>query len=270
MTNEPNRPNRYLFVSGCPRSGTTVMATLLNWSDSVLIGQERYAPLVRFHPDQFGPHLFEPQRMLTFVKGDCGYASFENMKEYSAHYANPKNFEAISDYPIRGDKITRLYEHLGNFDGPEWEGEDVTVLHMIRNPVEVACSYETRKLTATDRWQDGYEAGIEDWTNAVDRVHEYMLEGGNRIRLGIVSYDHLFLGGVGGFAESVAKIYDFAGLEFGDKQMVGVEKVHKASHFFMERRKRHQQAVDAVNRDLSEEKKGKYQFLLERRIRKGG
>jgi len=257
------KPDKFLFVSGCPRSGTTVMTTLLNWHDSVLVTQERYAPLLKFHPEQFVPDLFEPDRLLDFRKGECGYASFAKQKEHSAHYANPKDFSAIGSYPLRGDKITHLYRNVEKFEEPAWQDADVVVLHMMRNLDDVVCSYETRRLNQDDPWKEGIDQAVDAWSASVEDIHRYIGRQTPKARVGIVGYEKMFAGDAAVLGENLARVYAFVGIDFGDRQAEGIAKVHQASSFFAERRKLHSEATTEARRRVSAETLRMFERLRE-------
>lgn len=257
------KPDRFLFVSGCARSGTTVMATLLNWNDTVLVTQERFAPLLRLQPDDFLPELFTAERMLDFRLRECGYSDFAAQREHSAHYANPKDFSAIDAYPVRGDKITHLYSAVDKFEEPAWAESDIILLHMIRGLDDVVCSYETRRLNAADAWELGYETAISDWSASVEQMFRYTKTHGPHMKVGIVEYENIFTGGLQGVSDAVARIYAFAGLAFGDKQAEGVAMIHKASAFFERNRIFHADAVAEARRRITGETMRKYEQLRE-------
>ena len=75
-------PPSYLFVCGCPRSGTTALAKLFSISDDIVLGQERYGK--RSHPDNFTltPALFEKERFLDVQPGDTFYDSLDFFARY--------------------------------------------------------------------------------------------------------------------------------------------------------------------------------------------
>lgn len=239
-------PDRFLFISGCPRSGTTVTATLLNWNDDVLVTQERYAPMFRQRPHEMLPELFTQERMADFRKGESGYTGFESMKEHTAHYANPKDFSAIASYPIRGDKITHLYHNLYVFDMDAWRGRDITIVHVIRNPVMVACSFETRRQDSSDGWSRDYNEGIEEWVAAINAIHGFREALPGHVRLGIVDYDSFFAHGMEGLSKSVERLYGFVGIDFTEQQTEGIAVIHEASSFFEDRRRMHMGVEERV------------------------
>lgn len=244
-------PGRFLFISGCPRSGTTVTATLLNWNDDVLVTQERYAPMFRERPHELLPELFTQERMADFRKGESGYTGFESMKEHTAHYANPKDFSAIASYPIRGDKITHLYRNLHVFDLDAWRGRDITIVHVIRNPVMVAYSFETRRQDSSDGWDRDYNEGIAEWVAAINAIHDFREALPEYIRLGIVDYESFFEHGLQGLSNSVERLYRFVGIDFTGQQAKGIEVIHKASSFFEDRRRMHVGVEERVRDRIS-------------------
>lgn len=239
------------------------MATLLNWNDTVLVTQERFAPLLRYWPDQFLPDLYTSRRMRDFRTRECGYSEFAAQREYSAPYANPKDFSAIDAYPIRGDKITHLYAAVNKFEEPAWVECDITLLHMIRGLDAVVCSYETRRLNAADAWERGCETAVSEWTASVDQMFRYMEAHGPHIKVGIVEYESIFTGGLRELGDAVARVYAFAGLKFGDKQAEGVAKVHEATASYEQSRIVHADAVAEAHRLIKGDTMRKYMQLQE-------
>lgn len=239
-------PKKYLFVSGCPRSGTTVLTSILNWSDQAFVGQERYAGLMNRKPAQFLPIIFNYPRLLQFERGDCGYSSFEEKNEYNAWFANPKNFAKLDRMEYIGDKITNLYCFTNVFSTPPWAIRNVTILHIIRNIQDVAASYQTRKQDAKDAWSKDYLQAVADWTESVERIHDFAGKVPSHIRLGIINYDAIFSGDIDTLMHSARKIYDFVGLTFGAKQEQGITKIFSAG----EQRKEARQKHDDIRRDV--------------------
>jgi hypothetical protein len=237
---------KYLFVSGCPRSGTTVLAHILNWSNDVFVGQERYGELLNKRPVSFTPGLFEAERLRRFEAGECGYASYEANGEYNAWYANNKLGVDFAAMKHVGDKIPELYKRFEVFSSPAWAGRDVTLLHIVRNVFDVAGSYQTRKLDTADGWQKDYLLAIADWSASVRRAHEQMSNPQPNVRLGIVDYDSLFAGGADELVEASRKIFGFAGIAFGEAEKAGVLTIQRAA----ETRKKMRQNHDAIRADV--------------------
>lgn len=219
---------KFLFVSGCPRSGTTVLAHILNWSSECLIGMERFDALFENNSDFFTPELFGNERFLRFDSGDCGYPSFSENKELSAWYANIKQFKDLDVYRYRGDKLTTLWRNFSVFDNDDWGRESVTLFHIVRNVYDVASSYQTRLENPDDGWSADFMAGVQDWSNATVAVHEAFLNSDRKFALHIISYDELFKGGVEDFIEAVRLIYQKIGLSLTPSCIDGLLKIHQA------------------------------------------
>ena len=229
----------HLFVSGCPRSGTTVMATLLNWSDAVFVAQERFAPLTRFHPEQFKPSLYTPSRMLDFRPGECGYGGFPDKAEYASAFANPKDFAALGSYPVIGDKITHLFRRFEMFGNPDWRDLDIAVVHMVRNVYDVAASYQTRKEDAGDAWDWDGDDAVSDWTESVERAHAFHQSPDRTVELILVDYDWLFGGDRERMLNGSRQLFGALGLAFGARQAGGISRLFDSRARFLVRRRQH-------------------------------
>jgi hypothetical protein len=219
---------KFLFVSGCPRSGTTVLAHILNWSHEAFVGLERFASLLKRNPSMFSPQLFEKSRLLHFEPGDCGYSSYEAKADYSAWFVNPFNADRLDRLELVGDKITNLYSHFDQFSSLPWNSSEITILHIVRNVADVAASYQTRMLEPSDGWNMDYIQAIDDWSESVNRVHAFVSQPATNVRLCVVNYDSIFIGDFDRLINSAMQIYSFVGLEFGEKQVEGMRLILEA------------------------------------------
>ncbi len=151
---------QYLFIVGCPRSGTTALATLLAEHPSVVMGIERYG--LRAFPAHFSltPDLFERDRFLHFREGDTFYSSFDFAPRA---YRDVETKFASARWV--GDKIPGMYATLPDLF--EAFGERTTVLFIFRNIFDVAASYKARLLDPNDNWSKGVSTAVTDWTRAI-------------------------------------------------------------------------------------------------------
>jgi hypothetical protein len=241
---------RYLFISGCPRSGTTALTTIVNWADDAFVGQERYGDLLQREPESFLPGLFRGDRFGSIAQGDCGYSRFEDSGEWGLYHSAAKEVAQYEKHRIVGDKITELYKNFEVFTAPEWMQGDVTVLHIIRNPRAVCASYERRRTDPADTWQHGVDRAISDWTASITEAHRHKwIFRKSRFRLHIVTYEALFERGADEMVHGVRKIFELMGLPFRDVQAEGMTRVHQNS---TERAKERTAADPDVDRLLGE------------------
>lgn len=177
---------RYLFVCGCPRSGTTAMWRTMAGSVEVVLGVERYA--TRMH--DMDASMFEKDRFLTAQPGDTFY---DDLETFSAYYRGARQ---RFDFAKRiGDKSPRLYDHFDNL-AKNFPG--ATVLIMYRNIYDVAASYKRRAQDERDEtWGrgQGVDAAINDWTRSIKAFLKYSEN--SQLDLVPVCYEQLFSQGEG-------------------------------------------------------------------------
>ena len=252
---------RFLFVSGCPRSGTTMVTTLLNWNDEAFIAQERYAPLIRREPEALDPSLFEPARLLDFRPRECGYARFSDKPVYWDRVANPKDFAALGDYPVIGDKITHLFRRFGQFSDPEWAGEDITIVHMVRNLRDVVASYLARKHNQDDRWDWGTDEAIQDWTDSMEHAYAFHEDPGRRAALVVVDYDAMFDGDDRHFAGVAERLFEAVGFEFGERQRAAAARLFRQRGEIPKRPALDADTRERLDRSVGSDTLAKYEAL---------
>lgn len=198
-----------------------MLTTLLNWSGDVFIAQERYAPLVRRDPEALGPSLFEPERLRDFRPRECGYPSFASKREYWNGVANRKNFDALGEYRVIGDKITHLFRRFDRLEAPDWATEDVTIVHVVRNVVAVVASYLVRKQDTSDNWDWGERDAITDWTDSVEHAHAFHEDATRRSKLLLVDYDWMCGGDGERFVGHAERLFQALDLDFGQRERAG-------------------------------------------------
>lgn len=148
------RTSKYLFISGIPRSGTTALANLLNYSQSIAMFIERYAPWLGYHPV-----LFDKQELYrTGYKNEAHAGQWENLSEKTEHavYIGDKRPYFLHSWPV-----TKM-----NF-----APESTRIIHIYRNIYDVAHSYLNRANSPADHWNSrkGVDAAIRDF-NATNRM----------------------------------------------------------------------------------------------------
>ena len=172
---------RTLIVGGCPRSGTTALVRLLNCHPRVLIGDERYYWL--FERGGLDERLFEPARFFDLREAD---RHWEEGREPLPEGAGQAVF---ADAAWVGDKYPPLWRAYGEIGACL---PDARVVHVLRNPLSVAQSYEARADDASDAWHFGTARAIEDWNASVRGTLDAVARG---LDVLVVSYEAVFAPG---------------------------------------------------------------------------
>ncbi len=178
---------RYLFVMGCPRSGTTALKTLLNGHQAIALGEERYGSRYD-HAEFLDPSLFEGDRFFRLMEGDTFYPDLEAA---TPEFGALKSRYGEAQY--RGDKIPFLYRYLPRLLDTFQARARVVV--SIRNIFDVADSYNRRADNPADlTWESGRaNSAVAHWNEAIEAA----LTHGVDPRILLVRYEELFQAGRG-------------------------------------------------------------------------
>ena len=203
----------YLFVCGCPRSGTTAMWRLLAAARQVVIGVERYA----LRMDRIDPSMFTRERFLRVEEGDTFYNDLEGFSPYYKHVpVRFKNARWI------GDKSPRLYDW---FDNLKAQFPGATVLIMYRNIFDVASSYKRRAQDETYTFwgrEQGVQAALTDWTRSLQAYLKHREDG--RLDLVPVCYERLL-----SRHEGLETLFEHLGLPVDDAVRAQYERMKSRS-----------------------------------------
>lgn len=221
MTDSANRP--YLFVCGCPRSGTTALTRLLSAHESIALGIERFGHLVSAERFKLAPEHFEKDR---FFHVKCGDTFYDSLKEVAGgnYYDDLAGKYDSCDWV--GDKRPDLYlsyPQLHNaFPG-------AVVLFIFRNIFDVAQSYKVRALDADDDWPEakGIMSAISDWNESLNMT----LAAQQIMTVYCIQYERLFAGK----DLNVAPIFE----------PLGISNVTRPQNFFDHRLKLRAQVLEA-------------------------
>jgi hypothetical protein len=197
----PSTDLGYLFIVGCPRSGTTALWQLLTSHPRICLGVERFAKMSE-SASFIEPALFEQQRFFDIRPGDTFYSdlsfgegAYEGMQ---ARY---------SDALYRGDKIPQLYQWLPLLFETF---QPLKVVFIFRNVFDVAASYVARANEPYDMtWSSDWGAAkaVADWSAAV----EMGLRVADRPGLLFVEYEMLY-----GAGQGLEALFSFLNLEIED------------------------------------------------------
>ena len=180
--------NKFI-VAGVPRSGTTALASLLNWHPNVFCGIERF-PLAKVNQSYF-----------------CR-ESVNDESIPSAHYLRNKTaLEEKTRLDAIGDKGPRYFYRLAD-SGMEFS--DTKLIFIIRNIADVFNSWNARAFNENDQsWHRGQTAVFAYLDNLqllstlsrIRRSHESI----------VIGYEELFYGSTTTQHDIIDETFDFIG-----------------------------------------------------------
>jgi hypothetical protein len=192
---------RFLFICGCARSGTSVLARILNAHGAISIGMERYLGRSQ-KGNGMTPDLFEEERFFTVMKGDTWY---ENLERFNNLYPRLRKKWARSI--VVGDKQPKLYTSL---DQVFERFPDARVIFIARNVIDIASSYKRRATNNDDdTWPSERDAdmAIDDWNAAIAKTLAAARRHPRQVH--VLRYENLFVDE----KASVDDLFDFIGLK---------------------------------------------------------
>ncbi len=157
---------KYCFVFGCPRSGTTAVARLLQSHPRIVMGMERYKFLLSRRRDRsgFGPALFEQDRFFDFRERDTNVNP--DLGHFKGHYVKARRrfengtVEYIGDKVMPEEPVVRTIE--AHFPSPKF-------IFIYRDLLHVASSFAARARNPEDRnWPvaEDHKAAVKRWQEA--------------------------------------------------------------------------------------------------------
>lgn len=149
---------KFLFVCGCPRSGTSFLHGLLAQHPAIALGLERFN--LRLFARRLVPADFEHERFFRVEPHDTWYDDLSRFpwqrRLLESHY------DAAT---YIGDKVPRAYEC---FDHLVTHFPDIRFISIVRDVYDVAASYESRRQAKTE-WNPDWDAqqAIRHWNESL-------------------------------------------------------------------------------------------------------
>ncbi|MBD1390851.1 sulfotransferase [Neiella sp. HB171785] len=182
-------PQHHLFITGTSRSGTTTIADFLRNDRAIVMGRERFAWRLA-KSGGFDPSLFAKHRFCIDYQAEDSHHAV-----HQAYYGEA--VEYFDQAKWVGDKLPSLFNHydklIDNFPACQ-------VIYMVRNPYEVADSYQKRADKTQQQVAQGQSAErlwpIErNWRVAIDEWNESIaktLDAMQQLSIFVIKYEDLY------------------------------------------------------------------------------
>jgi hypothetical protein len=172
---------RYLFIAGCPRSGTSALVFLLNEHPNLAIGFERFKRVrANLDPFHFEPaQFFSPLALETDIRGELLY------ERLRARWDSGQVRMIGDKVPLYTRVLPRLLERFPT----------ARVVVLVRDPVAVAASFRRRAHDPEDWWpaENDHSLAVRMWNEALASSREAERRGaGGRVFL--LAYEPLLAG----------------------------------------------------------------------------
>ncbi|BAZ45972.1 sulfotransferase [Chondrocystis sp. NIES-4102] len=195
---------KYLFVCGCPRSGTTALVKLLNSHNSIGIGMERYKYYAsKDKINKINPSSFEEDRFFDFKEDQTNIIWSDFYDNLKIKYANKITY--------LGDKYPHYYNFYSELNQ---EFRNTKWIFMLRDIVDVAMSYDHRAANPLDKWSEkaDYTKAVVHWNDSLAKTWKYIKTNKNK-NLFVCQYEKLFA-----YDESYLKsLTDFLDVDFSQE-----------------------------------------------------
>ncbi|MEM5518905.1 sulfotransferase [Henriciella sp. AS95] len=190
------RDQGYVFVSGAPRSGTTALGKLLSLHPKISMFIELYSSRFGYRPG-----MFDPKEIKRFHEMGV-------LKSLDQH-RNPAVFDAMTDDAIVGDKRPNFMDSAA-LTLNHFKNQKLFVVHVVRDPFEVAHSY-------IERARNGTWPADRDHTVAVKELNQNNKTALSLSRFGLAGQNqHLIVLNYATFwsdVENLVALFDKLGLD---------------------------------------------------------
>lgn len=216
---------KYLFVCGCPRSGTSALWRLLVSHPDVVMGIERFTNLATKNWS-LSPAHFEKDRFMDIQENDTFYSSINNFSSRSGIPALFNSFpEKIGKCKYVGDKLPYLYNRL---DGLCEAFPGAHVVYILRNISDVAVSFENRLRDTNDVWKQSAADAVRHWGSSIRKI----MNAPEGLNVHVVIYEDLF----GDSSNQAEVLFDRLDLPMTEETHAAVSEALKSARLLRMRR----------------------------------
>ena len=237
------REKNFLFVCGCPRSGTTVVTQLLNWHPRISLGVERYGKLLYRNPKRYIPRIFGINRFFDIRQGDCFYDSFD-YQAYSQPYCSEFSRQKYQQSSYVGDKNPKLYQNYAVVSD-NFAETNFKIIFILRDIYSVAESYNLRAHNPDDKWkaENDFKQAIVDWNESICAVSQVLKQ--QHENLIMVNYDDFFSNYSFGKTK-LPKLFDFLDLKVDSDVLHGYQLLEENARKIAESKIRKQKRATKI------------------------
>jgi hypothetical protein len=213
----------FLFIAGCPRSGTSALVRILSFSKDIVIGLERFGHLVSKNNFQLNKSHFETERFFKLETHDTFYEDV--IKFHHKFYPNMrKKYETAK---IVGDKRPDLYR---SYDELFMNFPEAKVIFIYRQLDKVASSYNARAIEENSWPADkNFKQAVIDWNESLYCTLQAIKRGYN---IKIVEYENVFQSN-----SNLDDLFEFVGVEKDAGVEEGINLVRSRSAKLLNERK---------------------------------
>lgn len=196
---------KYLFVMGCPRSGTTAMVHLLNADERIFVGMERY----KYIQTKITPNHFAPKVLMAPKKSETNLLGVNHFRYFQEKW-DSGNLRFI------GDKVPGYFRQIpylrDTFPGAQ-------MVFLLRDLEEVANSFNARAKNPEDIWprENDYRKAVSYWNSSILHLKQSYDKNDSFI----APYEKLFSGDL----NHLESLYRFLDLDLTDQAMNGFEQL---------------------------------------------
>jgi hypothetical protein len=180
---------RYLFICGCPRSGTTAITELLNTHPTIAIGMERYKYRIRRNTTDINASLFEAENFFKFCPKETNILPSQG--NWTQLYQQMQTKFSTQLDLLVGDKNPFYFN---SYEQMEAAMKNIKWVFLLRNIEQVAASYNARAANPSDLWpqDNNYTKAVEHWNTALARTWRFFKK--NPMNLFVCEYELFFAG----------------------------------------------------------------------------
>ena len=215
----------YLFVAGCPRSGTSILALILGSHHEICIGIERFSKHV-IPKFKMKKELYDKERFFDFRPDDTflDFSRHQNLFDY--HEMLKQRWENAK---YVGDKIPVLFDFYDKMIEEFDDDGKLKIVFIYRNVYDVLNSYQA-KIVNDPNWNKTFERGLKNWNESLFKSIQLKKEG---FSICPVEYENLF------FADNTHELealFEFLDLEITEAVQKRFERSKKRAYELEEER----------------------------------